>query len=130
MPKIICDIDNCTYNMDRKCTRRNIDVESTKAECKDETFCESFLPRSTMTMNYEFAAFDGKKDGEIDVYCNVVSCVYEKNQKCYADRIHIKKSNVKCKYDAEFAKDFVQNEKDESHVCKDTKCDTYEPSEY
>ena len=60
MPKIKCDVKNCTYNYETKCTRRNIDVESMQALIKDETYCESFVPKSTMTMNYEFASFDGK----------------------------------------------------------------------
>ena len=93
MPKIKCDVKNCTYNYETKCTRRNIDVESMQALIKDETYCESFVPKSTMTMNYEFASFDGKTKPSVDVYCNVVNCVYEKNQKCYADRVEILADN-------------------------------------
>ena len=81
MPKIKCDVKNCTYNYDTKCTRKNIDVESMQALIKDETYCESFVPKSNMTMNYEFASFDSKITPSSDVYCNVVNCVYEKNQK-------------------------------------------------
>lgn len=129
MPKIKCDVKNCTYNYDTKCTRKNIDVESMQALIKDETYCESFVPKSNMTMNYEFASFDSKITPSSDVYCNVVNCVYEKNQKCYADHINIKNSNIQCKYDTEFASEF-NAEKKEADVCKDTKCNTFEPVEY
>ena len=129
MPKIKCDVKNCTYNYETKCTRRNIDVESMQALIKDETYCESFVPKSTMTMNYEFASFDGKTKPSTDVYCNVVNCVYEKNQRCYADHINIQNSNIKCKYDVEFSKELGSN-KESADVCKDTKCNTIEPIEY
>lgn len=129
MPKIKCDVKNCTYNYETKCTRKNIDVESMQALVKDETYCESFVPKSNMTMNYEFASFDGKTKPSTDVYCNVVNCVYEKNQKCCADHINIQNSNIKCKYDTEFSKE-LGAQKQSADVCKDTKCNTFEPVEY
>lgn len=128
MPKIICDVKECTYNYEKKCTRRNIDVEGVTSTHKCQTYCESFVPKSDMTMNYEFASFDGKKDGDSDVYCDAVCCVYEKGQKCYADRINIGNSNVKAKYDNELGQDFDRKEysKKEAEICKDTQCNTFE----
>lgn len=128
MPKIKCDVGECTYNYERQCTRKNIDVEGVTSTKKCQTYCESFLPKSDMTMNYEFASFDGKVHGISDVYCDAVCCVYEKGQKCYADQIYIKNSNVKAKYNSEFGNDF--NAEDikpkAATVCKDTECDTFE----
>ena len=129
MPKIKCFVKKCTYNNDQKCTRKNIDVESTDSVVKDETYCESFVPLSEMTMNYEFASFDGKKTDNVDVYCNAINCVYEKNQRCYADHIQIRNSNIKFKYDTEFSTDIDEVEKENPKVCKDTKCATFEPIE-
>ena len=129
MPKIKCWVKKCTYNNKETCTKRNIDVESSDSLIKDETYCESFVPQNESNLKYEFASFDNDINRNVDVYCNAVNCVYEKNQRCYADHIQIRNSNIKYKYDTEFASDIDEVEKENPKVCKDTKCSTFEPVE-
>lgn len=125
MPKITCSVHECTYNYDRNCTKRNIDVGGVTSRNKCQTFCESFVPKSDMTMNYEFASFDSKPNGETDIYCDAVNCVYEKGQRCHADKVKVQNSNSKMKY--EFASEFNPDIKPKkAEVCKDTECDTFE----
>ena len=129
MPKIKCLVKKCTFNNKELCTRKNIDVESCDSLIKDETYCDSFVPKDESTAFYEFSTLDTRTDRNIDVYCNAVNCVYEKNQRCYADHIQIRNSNIKYKYDTEFASDIDEVEKENPKVCKDTKCSTFEPVE-
>lgn len=128
MPKITCNVKECTYNYDCTCTRKNIDVGGVCSRNKCQTFCESFVPKSDMTMNYEFASFNANKNKELDIYCDAVKCVYEHNQKCNADHVCMRNSNAKMKY--EMASEFTTSIKPKkAEVSKDTECATFEYKE-
>lgn len=89
MPKLKCKVEQCAYNYDWLCSKNYIDVDGTDAVRKSDTCCKSFLFKDVETLNYEFARMDGYPQAKTEVYCDVVSCVFEKGQRCYADRIEI-----------------------------------------
>ena len=53
----------------------------------------SYRNISDTKRDVEFASFDGKPSINTEIYCDAVNCVYEKNQKCYADRVEILADN-------------------------------------
>ena len=104
------------------CSRRRIDYESMLFEMNAKN-----IKKINPDIDSNFFVSKDSIVYDIDVYCNAVNCVYEKNQRCYADHIQISNSNIKYKYDTEFASDIAEKEKENPKVCKDTKCSTFEP---
>lgn len=91
MPKLKCKVENCAYNYDWLCMKNAIDVDGPSSKCKDQTCCKSFCSKNDLNVDTEFATFDKAPSIHTEVYCDAVNCVYEKNQRCYADRIEILK---------------------------------------
>ena len=86
MTRLDCNVVSCSYNENRLCKRENITVGGKEAHKPSETVCESFCPRGTNTMTN----LDSKgPSAETNIACNVVTCMYNKNQKCAADHIQI-----------------------------------------
>lgn len=92
MPKLKCQVEQCAYNYDWLCAKNYIDVDGKEAKCKKETFCNSY-ECSNGNNHVEFATFDGSPSIVTEVYCDVTNCVFEKGQRCYADKIEIKNIN-------------------------------------
>ena len=93
MPKLKCKADNCAYNYDWLCKKSFIDVDGVESKTKTQTACMSYRIISDTKKDVEFASFDGKPSINTEIYCDAVNCVYEKNQKCYADRVEILADN-------------------------------------
>ena len=93
MPKLKCKADNCAYNYDWLCKKSFIDVDGVESKTKTQTACMSYCNISDTKRDVEFASFDGKPSINTEIYCDAVNCVYEKNQKCYADRVEILADN-------------------------------------
>ena len=93
MPKLKCKADNCAYNYDWLCKKSFIDVDGVESKTKTQTACMSYRNISDTKKDVEFASFDGKPSINTEIYCDAVNCVYEKNQKCYADRVEILADN-------------------------------------
>ena len=93
MPKLKCDVKECKYNYETMCSKIAIDVDGIDSKNKYDTKCSSFVCRSNDDLNYEFAKFENKPTPTTQVYCDVIKCVFERGQKCYADRIVIKHLN-------------------------------------
>ena len=68
----------------------------------------SFCNANDTSNNVEFATFEGAPSINTEIYCDAVNCVYEKNQKCYADRVEI-----------------ISDNKDKNK--RSTHCQTFEP---
>ena len=80
-------------------------------------FIETYLFKDVETSyDYEFATMDSNPSLQTEVYCDATQCVYEKGQRCYADRIEI--SNV----DETTVKDYKKSQKPSV-----TECKTFEP---
>lgn len=116
MPKLKCKVEQCAHNKDGLCAKNYIDVDGPEANNKKETCCKSYLFKDVDTFDYEFATMDASPTLQTEVYCDAIKCVYEKGQRCYADRIEI--SNVNEKTPAEYQK---------SHKSGVTQCKTFEP---
>jgi hypothetical protein len=90
MPKIKCEVHQCKYNINNGCTKRTIDIDGIDSRCKIDTSCSSFVYQPDQNHNYEFARIENFEEHKTDVFCDVIKCVFERGQKCYADRIIIK----------------------------------------
>lgn len=119
MPKLSCDVKNCTYNYNRLCTRGAIDVEGPTSRRKKETSCLSFVSRDIETFNYEIARFGLDEDGKTEIYCDAIYCVYEKGSKCHADHVNIATINERKRNDLS----------KEANEPLDTMCRTFESQE-
>ena len=116
MPKLKCKVEQCMYNYDWLCSKNYIDVDGPGARNKTDTCCKSYEPKSSDNMNYEFATLGGITPNIMtEVYCDAVNCVFEKGQRCYADRIEIK--NVSGK---------LEENVDKSLSSDVTNCQTFE----
>lgn len=89
MPKLQCKVNQCAYNGDGLCSKNYIDVDGPEANNKKETCCKSYIYKDVESFNYEFAEFDHNPTLQTEVYCDAIQCVYEKGQRCFADRIEI-----------------------------------------
>ena len=115
MPKLNCKVSQCAHYMEGLCSKNYIDVDGPLANKKQETSCKSYLYKDIDTYEYEFATMDFTPTLQTEVYCDATQCVYEKNQRCYADRIEI--SNVS-------SKDHSVKKTNNTGV---THCKTFEP---
>lgn len=90
MPKLKCEVYQCKYNYNNNCSKKTIDIDGVNSKCKSDTTCASFEYRSDNSYNYEFATLEKPLEQKTEVFCDVVQCVFERGQKCCADRIVIK----------------------------------------
>lgn len=91
MPKLNCNAENCAFNQSYLCKRQSIDVDGITSVRKLDTACSSFAKSGTLSLDTEFATFDKTPSIHTEIYCDCINCVYEKNQKCYADKVEISK---------------------------------------
>ena len=115
MPKLQCKVNHCAHNADGLCAKNYIDVDGPESHNKKETSCKSYLLKDVDTYNYEFAEMGNNPSLQTEVYCDAINCVYEKGQRCYADRIEI--ANV----------DSEQSTNKQSRKPETTHCKTFEP---
>ncbi len=114
MPKLQCKVKQCVHNTEGLCSKNYIDVDGVESNTKKETSCKSYLFNNLDNLNYEFSKLEEEKPSlQTEVYCDAVKCVYEKGQKCYADRIEIANVN----------NSETSNSKEQSI----THCKTFEP---
>lgn len=85
MTKLECSVANCLHNSDNHCCKHSIIVDGHDAKEKDQTCCGSF------DVNQEGAFKNVFKSPEnsLEVDCEAVQCVYNKNHHCAADHIGI-----------------------------------------
>ena len=89
MPKLKCHVNQCVHYSEGMCSKHYIDVDGPNANTKKETCCKSYLLKDSDIYNYEFAEITSSPDVQTEVYCDAINCVYEKGQRCFADRIEI-----------------------------------------
>ena len=89
MPKLKCKAENCVYNYDWLCKKSFIDVDGVDSKTKAQTACMSFRDEKESLTDAEFATFESSPAINTEIYCDAVNCVYEKNQKCHADKVEI-----------------------------------------
>lgn len=89
MPKIKCEVDKCAFNSNLTCLKNSIDIDGIDSRTKKDTSCSSFQPKVNEDYFFEIANIDSSSN-HTEVYCDVVKCVFERGQRCQADRIVIK----------------------------------------
>ena len=115
MPKLQCKVNQCVHNTDGLCAKNYIDVDGPSANTKKETCCKSYLLKDQNNLNYEFSKLYEETSLQTEVYCDAIKCVYEKGQRCYADRIEIANIN--------------NNQNNNSKQSSVTHCKTFEPKD-
>ncbi len=93
MPKLQCKVKQCVHFSEGLCSKNYIDVDGIESNNKKETSCKSYLFNNGENLKFEFSKFEEKPSVQTEVYCDAIKCVYEKGQKCYADRIEIANIN-------------------------------------
>ena len=94
MPKLKCKVNQCAHYSEGLCSKNYIDVDGLMSQTKRDTSCKSYLYKNDEVYNYEFSKLDGTPSLQTEVYCDAVKCVYEKGQRCYADKIEIENINA------------------------------------
>lgn len=103
MPKIKCEVDQCAYNSHSTCIKNHIDVDGMDSRSKKDTACSSYKLKDFDAYSFEFANIDPNTQ-HTEVYCDVVRCVFERGQRCHADRIVIKNISNSNNFDNQNAK--------------------------
>lgn len=85
MTELKCGVDNCFYNKSDCCCKGEIIVEGHSAECTSETCCGSFQAKKDCTCSNATE----HPTLTIQVDCDAVTCVYNEDRKCNADKIGI-----------------------------------------
>jgi len=92
MPRINCDVTNCSHNDERICYANIINVGGKSARSDSDTCCVSFLDSAV----YSNLSNNINQKGSpcFGIGCNVHTCVYNSNNLCEADSIHVNGNNV------------------------------------
>ena len=86
MPKIDCNVTNCSHNTEGICYANRVNIGGESAECKSETCCGSFLNK----LNYSDLTNNTFSSGACDcLVCNVDSCKYNSNSLCDLEGIQV-----------------------------------------
>ena len=94
MPNISCDAVKCVFNINGGCSRNQIEVEENCDNvCKCcESYCGSFSDKSSSLKNSTCTDGCPCKDSEIE--CEVTNCVFNENEYCKAQGIHVGNSSA------------------------------------
>ena len=87
MAELKCQVENCTYNKEKLCSKGDIMVGGKHACSTEDTCCESFAQKREGRDSYTSALDHPSKIISID--CEAVKCMYNKNYKCIAERVDI-----------------------------------------
>lgn len=91
MTKLDCNVSNCFYNKEKKCSKENILIEGSEATTPTETNCSSFRDQGCGCSAKN--ATEAPKDS-LQVNCRAKHCKYNKNQMCSAEHIGITGANA------------------------------------
>ncbi len=100
MTKLTCHVTNCASNKNNYCCRPDIMVDGENAKKMADTCCNSFVQKgkgeASNSTHYD------KENASLDVKCDAVTCVHNKDMKCAATSICIdgqmacEKSETQC----------------------------------
>lgn len=92
MPKINCDVCNCSHNKDGVCFSNRIDIGGMNSSTSNDTCCGAFLDR----LNYSDLTNNTNSEGPCDcLVCKVNNCAYNENTLCTLSSINVSGSDVK-----------------------------------
>lgn len=90
MPLLDCSVENCVYNKRECCCRGEIEVDGRDARVTEDTCCKSFEEQR----GESYTSATEHPCQTIDVACEAVDCIYNKDCKCDARHIGIAGSNA------------------------------------
>ena len=85
MTDLTCSAETCVHNSDRYCCKGTILVDGADAKTPGETSCASFDERVQGCCKNKYET----PSRALDVDCEAVSCVFNKERKCTAEEISI-----------------------------------------
>ncbi len=85
MPMLVCSAQRCVYNDGMYCSKGDILVGGETASTSGETSCTSFKERTSEGAKSSM----GTPSQKIEVACEAVECMYNKNRVCDAGKIDI-----------------------------------------
>lgn len=91
MTKLVCSVDTCVHNSDHYCCKGKIQVDGERAEMPASTCCASFNEKKDNCARNSYET----PDEVLEVSCDAVKCIYNKNMKCSASKIGIAGSGAK-----------------------------------
>lgn len=86
MPKVRCNVENCSYNERHTCYAVEILISGQGAINEELTCCGSFLNKEAYSNLGEFANY---KRPTNNVSCKVETCKYQMNDKCTKQEIEV-----------------------------------------
>ena len=91
MANLKCSADTCTYNCETLCSKGDIFVGGTHADCSGKTCCESFCERRGDSLTSAVS----HPSPTISIDCEASKCRYNFNFKCTAEHVTINGSGAK-----------------------------------
>ncbi|MBE6022207.1 MAG: DUF1540 domain-containing protein [Cellulosilyticum sp.] len=86
MPSISCNVVSCSYNQDKSCNARVIQVGGKGAQESSQTCCGTFLDSA----NYSnLAQYTDNRETVEAILCRVDTCVYYRDDHCKLDHIQV-----------------------------------------
>lgn len=85
MTDLKCSAINCGYNEDHYCCKGDIMVGGKRAECSDDTCCESFVDET----KDRFSSAIRHPSKSISIDCEAVKCVYNEDYRCSAEHVDV-----------------------------------------
>lgn len=90
MTRLDCNVQNCFYNTNKKCSKENILVEGREASMPHETCCSSFKEQGASFSNN----MENQPNSSLEVSCKATNCTFNDNEMCRADHIGINGVNA------------------------------------
>lgn len=97
MPKLTCDVKNCSHNKDNLCCLNLIAVDGPGATNVESTCCADFTAS-------EYTASNCSHDPqyEVDIKCKVSGCLFNDHHKCNAVNVTMSgASTASCSHDTQ-----------------------------
>lgn len=99
MPKLLCDVRNCSYNKEEHCTLTYIKVDGDTATNVESTCCASFDPTAYAANNCSHEV-----QAEVDIKCSVGGCLFNDGCHCKAEDMKISgATTASCSHDTQCA---------------------------
>ena len=96
MSQIKCNAQNCGYNENNMCHKKNIKVEGLFSRSKLGTFCQSFRnPIDEALFKEEMADEMNDEEHKTKIGCSANYCIYNKDNYCKAEKITVGQKNAK-----------------------------------
>lgn len=91
MPSLICDVKNCSHNVDNYCALSIISVGEEGATNNIETQCNNFDETSYTANNCM-----KEKQALVDIKCDATQCVHNIGHVCMAQCVPITATSTTC----------------------------------